>query len=301
MAELTLAAADIERLPNYKRKTAGEYSAACPFCGASAGGAKKDGFIFWPDRGNFFCRKCGAKGFVTDGDGSWNGGEREEFLAEVAKRAEEERNKKRAAVEVMASQEDRAAMYHHQMRDRAYWHDQGLSDATIDKHQLGYAERCPTYQQSPSWTIPVWFRGKLLSIRHRLIKPPRPGDKYRPEMAGLPAVIFNGDLFDQEQPLLVLVEGEIKAMALTQRGFPAIGIPGAATFKERWVPWFKKCLEVYVVFDPGAEAQAVRAAEMLGEQARLCRCPVKPDDFFVMYGGTSGQFNAVLGEGRRWA
>ena len=293
MADMTLTQMDVERLPNYRRKTAKEYSSSCPSCGGV------DRFLYWPETSNFWCRQCDFKGFITDGNGSWNGENREAFLAEIAAQAEAERAKKRAAVEVMASQEDRAAMYHHQMRDRAYWHSQGLDDATIDGHQLGYAERCPTYQRSPSWTIPVWFRGKLLSIRHRLIKPPAPGDKYRPEMAGLPAVIFNGDLFDQEQPLLVLVEGEIKAMALTQRGFPAVGIPGAATFKARWVPWFAKCLEVYVVFDPGAEAQAARAVEMLGNKARLCTCPVKPDDFFVAYRGTTTDFNAMLNEARR--
>jgi len=61
-ALLQLTQANIESLPNYRKKTAREWSSACPSCSG------KDRFLFWPDKGNYLCRKCGLKGFVIDGN-----------------------------------------------------------------------------------------------------------------------------------------------------------------------------------------------------------------------------------------
>jgi hypothetical protein len=280
----------IETLPHYRRKTQKEYSAACPVCGG------KDRFLYWPETGNYWCRQCDLKGFVEDGPRSWSAADREQFMRMVAERAEQERAARKAALDIMASKADRAAYYHHTMPDRSYWYSQGLTDATIDKYQLGWCPRCPTYPQSSSWTIPVTFRGKLLNIRHRLANPPTPGDKYRPEMGGVGNAIFNADLFDQHEqhPVLMVVEGEVKSMVLTQNGFPAVGIPGAASFKPAWARWFEPFTEVIVCLDPGADKQAQRVAAIIGGRARIVVLPVKPDDFFVLYGRTRETFQHWL-------
>jgi len=215
---------------------------------------------------------------------------------DARERADQDR--KRAALDIMADRWPTAERYHAQMTDRSYWYSQGLSDASIDRWKLGWTPACPTYQKSASHTIPITHNGRLLSIRHRLATPSTPGDKYRPEMAGLPALMFGYDLFPGNM-LLMLVEGEVKAMVLTQWGYPAIGIPGAATFKPHWVQWFKDALEVYVAFDPGAEGNAMKTCAILGDKARLVTLPVKPDDFFVRYGGTSRDFQAVLQQARQ--
>ena len=286
MATQQLTRTDVERLPNYRRKTAREYSSTCPWCGG------KDRFLFWPDDGNYYCRQCEAKGFVSDSAGAVL--DRDEYMKRVAAEAERERQRRKALLDEMAKRGDTAAYYHHLMTDRSYWYSQGLTDETIDRYQLGWCPRCPTYQQSPSHTIPITFRGRLLNIRHRLARPPSPGDKYRPEMPGLGAMIFNGDLFDQhdQHPVIMIVEGEVKAMVLTQNGFPAVGIPGASTFKPQWKRWFEPFAEVIICLDPGAERQAQRVAAIIGGNVKIMSLPVKPDDFFVVYGGTKEQFNA---------
>lgn len=293
--DLELTRLKIEQLPHYKRRTHDEYSAACPFCGAG-----EDRLRFWPDTGNYWCRQCGAKGFVVDAPGGWTAEDRTAFMAEAAERARQEREAKRAAVEAMAACGDLAQRYHAQMDGRrGFWYGKGLADSTIDDYVLGYAPECPTYHASPSWTIPVFFRGKLLNIRHRLQSPPTPGDKYRPERAGLPAVMFNADWLLEPRDFVVLVEGEIKAMVLSQAGFPAVGIPGANIFPARWVGWFGKTKTVYVALDPGAERCAAEIAQMIGTRARLCSFPVKPDDAIVKYGATYDQMEKYLKMGKR--
>ncbi|MEE9365752.1 MAG: hypothetical protein V3W44_03600, partial [Dehalococcoidales bacterium] len=284
-------------LPNFKRKTAaGEYSASCPQCGGV------DRFLFWEDRGNYWCRKrqCGLKGFISDnGNGHLSDEDCARFMREAEERTRQRKEERQAALNGMADLDHIARTYHNQMTDRSYWYGQGLADEMVDRYLLGHCPSCPTHHASPSHTIPVFFRSKLLNIRHRLALPPSPGDKYRPHKAGLPAVIFNADVLLTPQDYVVLVEGEIKAMVLTQYGFPSVGIPGANIFKDRWVGWFAKQPTVYVALDPGADGHARDIALMLGGRARLVSLPVKPDDFFVLYGGTAEQLGTFLWQGRK--
>jgi hypothetical protein len=177
----------------------------------------------------------------------------------------------------------------------------GLTDDTIDMFKVGYCPACPTSSYSDSITIPYYWQGKLINIRHRLSSPNGSG-KYRPEMTGLPTALFNADTF-LDGGWVILVEGEFKAMVLWQYGLPAVGIPGAKNFGlvKRCIKLFSRAEMVYVALDPDAEQAAIKIGKILvdgGIDARLVILPTKPDDFFVLYGGTAGQFSAYLENGR---
>lgn len=292
-----LARIDIEHLPNYQRRTrAGEYSSVCPFCNQG-----KDRFRFWPEDGNYWCRRCGVKGFVVDS--SKIGFSQEQY--DAWKRAEAERQEKERQQQLTTldriAQSSKADLYHGQMADRSYWYTQGLTDETINRFKLGYTHQCPTYPDSPSWTIPIYYQGKLYNIRHRLA---RPGDsgKYRPEMAGLPPAIFNADALNGPGWMIVLVEGEVKSLVLGQVGFSAVGIPGANSFKPKWAKLFKDTTTIYIALDPGAEKESTEIGAILaseGIQVRVCQLPVKPDDFFVKYQGSAQEFFRFLMLGKK--
>jgi hypothetical protein len=294
-AELSLSRLQIEQLPNYRRKTrAGEYSSSCPVCQGF------DRFLFWPDKGNYLCRRCELKGFViesnlltfsTDQYDAWKRAE--------AERQQKERRQQRDTIGRLSVV--RAELYHAQMADRSYWYQQGLNDETIDRFKLGYSPTCPTYPDSPSWTIPIFYQGKLYNIRHRLARPNGSG-KYRPEMAGLPATVFNADVLDSGDWMIVLVEGEIKSLVLTQAGFSAVGIPGANSFKDKWLKLFKPDSVVYVALDPGADEQAREIGSALkagGIEARVCSVPCKIDDMLVKYGGSPADLVKFLAMGKK--
>lgn len=285
-----LSTLDIEQLPNHKVKSNNEWSSACPQCGG------EDRFLFWPNEGNFWCRQCDLFGWI---DQQAQSGLTEDQRADIERRKREARaaeieREKTALQRLRTRRPD--VLYHSQLNGKAEEVSlcYGLDQDTIDRFNIGYCNACPTSPYSPSFTIPYYWQEKLINLRHRLLNPNGSG-KYRPECAGLPTAIFNADEI-KKSSRLILVEGEFKAMFLVQNGLPAIGIPGATNFKEKWLGLFKG-KTVYVALDPGVEAAALKICKMLnraGVKVYLVSLPTKPDDFFYLYEGSLDQFNTYL-------
>ena len=296
---------DIESLPHYRKKTHREWSAACPQCNG------KDRFIFWPDRGNYYCRRCDLKGFILETDQALTTPEQRDAW----KRAEEERQRKEAmervdAITRLQGMIDRVIHYHRMVKEAlGYWASQGLSSLTIERYQLGYCPKCPTEPSSASFTIPYFQNGNLVHLRHRLQTPNGHG-KYRPEFAGLGNQLFNSDILKPSDEIpfgllepgeCLIVEGEVKAMVLDQIGFSVVGLPGANSWRGEWGQWFKGQAKVYVALDPGAEPMAWRVGGNLkewGVEVAVCMLPYKPDDMFVLYGASIEDFIAIIRQGR---
>jgi hypothetical protein len=271
---------DIEHLPNHKTKSAKEWSSSCPTCGG------KDRFLFWPNEGNFWCRQCELAGFV---DQEAQSTLTEDQLADIEYRKRQARqaeiDRKRTALQQLQAKRNDLA-YHRNLNGNSGYVQRkwGVTEDTIDIFKVGYCNACPTSPYSDSITIPYYWGDSLINLRHRLSSPNGQG-KYRPEAAGLPTAIFNANIIENED-WLVLVEGEFKVMVLQQNGLPAIGIPGATNFKEKWLKLFSPKQMIYVALDPGVESAAIKIVKMFssaGLQARLVSIPTKPDDFYTLY------------------
>lgn len=290
---------DIENLPNHRKKSQKEWSSACPQCGMGV-----DRFIFTVDKGAFWCRVCEFGGYVDKAAPSpLTDVQRADIEREKRLDRQTEIDRKRTALErLQAKRND--VIYHRNLNGKTGYVNRkwGLSDDTIDLFQVGYCHACPTSPYSDSITIPYYWAGNLINLRHRLSSPNGEG-KYRPEAVGLATAIFNADeIKNKVEDHLILVEGEFKAMILSQNGLPAIAIPGAGIFKEKWLKLFPEGKMVYVVMDPGADTQALKIAQMLGRgglTTRLVTIPTKPDDFFTLYSGKLNQFYTFLKTGRK--
>jgi hypothetical protein len=149
-------------------------------------------------------------------------------------------------------------------------------------------------------TIPVFFRGVPVNIRHRLIAGDQ-NDKYRPHMAGLGNTLFNADdVYSENTQSIIVAEGEKKAIALKQFGLGnVVGTMGKAGFQKSWASRFSRFGEVLICLDPDAQDKAREMAGWFGDRARVVSLPTKADDFFVRYNGTVGQFNEFLRLARR--
>ena len=73
---------------------------------------------------------------------------------------------------------------------------------------------------------------------------------------------------------VVIVEGESDAHTLWHHDVPAVGLPGAATWREAWAPLLEGIATVYVVVEPdqgGAAVERWLAGSALRDRARLVR------------------------------
>ena len=302
--------ATIERLfgVTLKKVTATEWAGPCPWCSGT------DRFRVWA-KGNYWCRPgpghCGRQGWVDELTGAERP-TREQIVEMRLQRLEQiqrEHESRLSALERMAHSQDH--ILYHQALDRnddavEWWLGQGINTESLYHYTLGFCPRCPTDRDGrESFTIPVFHQGKLLNIRHRL-KGANGGDKYRPHMAGLGNQLFNADKLAGATEILI-VEGAKKSIVLDQYGLSSVGIMGKRAFNQEWLDWFTPVRRVNVALDPDATESSFRLAGMFDGRARVVQLPVKPDDFFYLYGGTADQFRDFvkvakpvdMGKGRR--
>jgi hypothetical protein len=179
--------------------------------------------------------------------------------------------------------------YHQALEDSDYarelWERRGIPQVWQDLWRLGYCEnfRVSTGEGSlvtPTLAMPIFGPGwELLNIRHRLLNPLKPSDKYRPDKPGLKSQVFmtDPDLGMNAENFLI-VEGEIKSMVtyitLDSTKWQVLGVPGKT--------WFHKISDqlrgkrVVICFDPDADIEAAKAAKETG--GKIIRLPVKIDD-----------------------
>ena len=275
-----------------------ELHGPCPFCGTG-----KDRFIVWPE-GNYFCRVCEASGRVP-GTGSGPVGRDTLRKVIMAKRAKQQ-------VRLSEWQKGFAAGYikgyHDAMADmalRAYWLEEGITEESIDRYQLGYTPR-RTFEgeggrtfSSAAYTLPHVdpVSLALVNCQYRIMDLPEgAGGKYRQE-PGLPPASFY-TLPKVTSGAAVVVEGGKKAIVLSQlvkRKLQTIGLPGATPSEELYLE-LEEFDVLWLVLDPGpgrGKAEE-RAKDFLGDRVRIVSIPVKPDDAVTQYGYTASDLRLLL-------
>jgi hypothetical protein len=172
---------------------------------------------------------------------------------------------------------------------RGMWKYRGVPTEWQNYWQLGYCDSFVINTAGGKWTtasltIPIFGKDREpKTIRHRLLNPYQPNDKYRPDRPGLGNHAFFADPDEGlDIDKVLVVEGEIKAMVtyieLATANIQVIGIPG----KQAWrtVSEQLKGRQPWVLFDPGAEDDAAKFASEVGG-ARVCWLPDKVDDLIL--------------------
>lgn len=214
--------------------------------------------------------------------------ERAELAAKDLQRQIEEAQK---ALEEL-QQARRWVQYHEALTEptRELWRARGIPDGWQDFWKFGYSTACPTYRQSSSLTIPIYTPGQKdpVQIRHRLLNPSTPNDKYRPEISGMTALPFYSDpeLSIANAERVIVVEGEIKAavtlLTVDRPLWQVIGLPGKDYWR-RAVDLLEGRGDAVIIFDPDAKGEAVKLARAIGG-ARVVDLPGKLDDMIIENG-----------------
>jgi len=207
-----------------------------------------------------------------------------ERAAQVERELQEKINQAQKALEELREAR-RWVIYHDALTEntRALWRARGIPDDWQNFWRFGYAPACPTFTRSASLTIPIFTPGQTdpLNIRHRLLSPTDPHDKYRPERAGFPALPFysDPDLPIDRAERVIVVEGEIKAavtlLTIDKPLWQVIGVPGKEAFRTV-ADKLQGHDGVWLIPDPGAVEDWRVYASSVG--ARLITLAGKIDD-----------------------
>lgn len=95
-------------------------------------------------------------------------------------------------------------------------------------------------------------------------------------------------MFLVRQDGCISVTGNCCALHLNQIGIPAVGVPGAQTWKKEWTELLEDVKRVYIVYDAdkAGKAGAEKVAKELGVKARIVEIPVAKidiEDYIVKY------------------
>lgn len=188
---------------------------------------------------------------------------------------------------------------------RQLWRARGVPNDWQNYWQLGYADTFTVGTKAGKWTtptltIPIFGPGwNILTIRHRLLNPPTPNDKYRPERPGLSAHPFMGDP-DRglNHDRILVVEGEIKGMVtyltIDDPRLQVIGIPGKTWFAH--IADQLKGHDVTICFDPDAEKETRDAAKAVN--GKIFLLAMKIDDAINAKVLNKQSLNRLINNGR---
>lgn len=276
-----------------RRRTSSKAVGPCPLCGGD------DRFVVWLFEGSAWCSRCGHKAYTKSMD---------EAAQLQAKAKVDKAEKQKELRAIMARCSDWVTYRDVALSDPELvelWNAEGIGLDEIKRWSLGYCGSCPVFPRYPSLSIPVFFGGALVDIRHKILKNGVDADedapRYTSHMAGLAAYPFNLDAAEMDGSLLV-VEGEKKAIISDSAGFgPVTGIPGYGNVFNLLASLSRhKGKKVVVALDPGVESQAEKlAAEIvaLGLNVFIADFFAKPDDVILNYGREI--FSSILKQSRR--
>lgn len=150
-----------------------------------------------------------------------------------------------------------------------YLKARGNTEATIRKFKIGYE-----MIGGVEWiSIPAFKDGTVRNIKYRGLN-----EKKWMQEKNAEKVLFNSDTLNNDRTT-ILVEGELKAMALDQVGIPNVVslTGGVSTLPQEWIDLLKMKNEVIICLDSDAPGQqaAKEVAKRVGFQK--CKNIVLPD------------------------
>lgn len=244
----------------------------CPDCGGT------DRFVVFQE-GNYWCRQCGKKGWWLDNKPT------KEELEQIRQERKKEQNKLFEYMHHCQVWQE----YHSQDNCYDLWTTAGFTTDEIDKWGLGVCSSCPTAQDYSSLTIPVFYKGELWDIRHRLLGANN-GAKYRSHLPGISPLFFNTDSLYADKDVYV-VEGEKKVIKVASVNIKSvIGYPGIE-YRNRLTDFLNRKLKpsqrVIFVPDPDSHSQILDSAREVKAKCYIAELWMKPDDLIIEFGSSA--------------
>jgi DNA primase len=241
-----------------------EWHGPCPFCGGTD--------RFQISNGMYYCRQCDKGGSLLSLGGQKCRLSDEERLQIQLRAQEEERRKadERKRKLAFLNQRRMWQVFHRNLLARPeLFHaleKDGITREAVEQFQIGYHPSFRfledgTPRTAPAFTFPIFsLTGACANIRCRILgENVGASGKYRPIYRDLGIAFLLAEV-EGKRDLCFYVEGEKKAINFWGRGQTAIGLWGIHTWKETWIPWFKRRYRQHVVIFDNDNDEARRAA-----------------------------------------
>lgn len=274
-----------------------EWSSSCPQCGGEPHktGQFPDRFRMWPKSkvGVPFgwCRACGYK-WTSEKDyrpdpekiEAWRRA-RLEYETQVKEQAEQ-------AIAHLTDAHKWKSYYSWLCTDQiaaSYWIEAGIRDEFWwNEWQLGYDPSHTFWYDDGGWrewvtptaTIPVRdITGRIINIKHRLLKPLPDGTKYRMEYKTNTEPIFIANLEKKNYDVTVLCEGDKKAavtfLTIDSPNIQVYGLPKSPSEEMLKAVQTKRMVDI---LDPDIKNNDRKANLYKDVDYRVLRLPYKVDD-----------------------
>lgn len=129
--------------------------------------------------------------------------------------------------------------------------------------------------------FPIKVRGVVVSLTGRMLSESAPS-KFM-HLRGEISYLFNEDILrDAEE--VIICEGPVDTITAVQYGYAAVGVLGAQSFKESYLPKFRHVSEIYCCLDADAagETGTKRLSEIFHGDIKVIKLPEGMDlnDYF---------------------
>lgn len=128
----------------------------------------------------------------------------------------------------------------------------GIKHSSVERFELGYVHMpLPGHSKYEGCLVIPYQDGRyrVRGVRFRIL-PERTKEDLKAKYLSLPGAkthLFAVRAVDK--PVVFICEGEIDTITMWQLGFPAVGIPGATSWKKEWRWLFRDCQEVCLCLD----------------------------------------------------
>ena len=140
-----------------------------------------------------------------------------------------------------------------------YLAGRGITEDTAVSARLGVVDGAvqgDPHAKGVRLSIPYLTRAGVVDIRYRCLRPHDCGEENCPKYLGgagdSPRIYGVGNLVSAGSWICV-TEGELDSLILTQLGYPAVGFPGASSWKRHWRRVFEDFSRI-IVFGDGDDA-----------------------------------------------
>lgn len=270
---------------------------SCIFCGNAKGN-----FEIQKDRGYYKTWCCGEQGSFYELRKS-----QDDLKVDIgsAKESSTPKSKKDTVKNAdFDAMTECAELYHGKIFMRAealqYIKSRGFNEESLAKFKIGCMK-----QSGKLWlTIPHLTKGKAVNIKYRTVE----GDKKWRQEEGSKKILFNEDALDVEGvDEIILVEGELKAVALVQMGFPnVIALTGGVqSIKPEWIDRLDGLKKIYMCLDSDEPGQkgAEELSMRLGPE-RVYNIVLEdakdPDEWFFDRKHTADEFRQLMRKAKQF-